>query len=172
MLFNSIPFAIFLPVVFLIYWSLQKSPLRFQNIFIIMASYFFYGWWDWRFLSLIIISSATDYFAGLLIHRSSTERGRKGFLLLSLAVNLGILAFFKYFDFFIMSFADLLGDLGIPSSVQTLRIILPIGISFYTFQTMSYTIDIYRRRMEPSRDAVSFFSFLSPAGAVFISDSC
>jgi len=161
MLFNSLPFAIFLPVVFLLYWSLQKAPLRFQNLFIIMASYFFYGWWDWRFLSLIIVSSATDYFAGLLIRSSSTDGRRKGFLIASLVVNLGILAFFKYFDFFAMSFADLLGDLGIPSSVHTLRIVLPIGISFYTFQTMSYTIDVYRRRMEPTRDAISFFAFVS-----------
>lgn len=161
MLFNSLPFVIFLPVVFLLYWSLQKAPLRFQNLFIIMASYFFYGWWDWRFLSLIIVSSATDYFAGLLIHSSRTDGRRKGILLASLAVNLGILAFFKYFNFFAASFADLLGNLGIPSDIHTLRIVLPIGISFYTFQTMSYTIDVYRRRMKPTRDAVSFFAFVS-----------
>jgi alginate O-acetyltransferase complex protein AlgI len=161
MLFNSVPFAIFLPAVFILYWSLQKAPLRLQNIFVILASYFFYGWWDWRFLGLIVVSSATDYFCGLLIHGSNGQARKKGFLLLSLLINLGLLGFFKYWGFFVESFAELLAGLGISQSIHTLKIVLPIGISFYTFQTLSYTIDIYRGRIKPTRDPFAFFAFVS-----------
>ena len=161
MLFNSFSFVIFLPIVFALYWSLQKTPLRLQNFFLLIASYVFYGWWDWRFLGLILVSSSTDYLCGILMHRSGTEKGRKSFLLLSLLINLSLLGFFKYFNFFVDSFADLLREIGINPDMHTLSIVLPVGISFYTFQTLSYTIDIYRRRIEPTTDVVSFFAFVA-----------
>ncbi len=161
MLFNSFSFAVFLPLALILYWSMQKAPLKMQNAFLIAASYLFYAWWDWRFLGLIVISSSTDYFCGMLIHGSATDRRRKGFLLLSLVINLGLLSFFKYFNFFVDSLAHLLSELGISQSIHTLRIILPVGISFYTFQTLSYTIDVFRRKIEPTRDPVAFFAFVS-----------
>jgi len=161
MLFNSVPFAIFLPLVFVLYWALNRWPLRWQNGFLVVASYLFYGWWDWRFLSLIAFSSLVDYVVGLRLARTETSRARNALLGVSLAVNLGLLGFFKYFDFFIDSFADLLGTVGLQASLPTLRVVLPVGISFYTFQTLSYTIDIYRRKLEPTADAVAFFAFVS-----------
>lgn len=162
MIFNSIAFAIFLPVVFIIYWSLSKSDLRKQNIFLLSASYFFYGFWDWRFLSLIVISSVIDYYIGLLIFNTKNNRSRKLYLISSVVFNLGLLGFFKYFNFFISSWIELLSLIGYQvKGISTLNIILPVGISFYTFQTMSYTIDIYRKKLTPTRDFISFAAFVS-----------
>jgi D-alanyl-lipoteichoic acid acyltransferase DltB (MBOAT superfamily) len=161
MLFNSIQFIIFLPTVFILYWFVFKNNLKFQNMLLLAASYLFYGWWDWRFLSLIIISSAVDYLVGLKLHTTNETRKRRFLLALSLTMNLGMLGFFKYFDFFRESFAELLTMAGFQVNAGTLNIILPVGISFYTFQTLSYTIDIYRRKIEPTANALAFFTFVS-----------
>ncbi len=161
MLFNSLAFALFLPLVFAAYWSIGSQRLRLQNLLLLAASYVFYGWWDWRFLSLIVISSAVDYAVGHRIADATDDRRRKLLLAISLAINLGFLGVFKYYDFFVVSMADLLGSVGVQANVHTLGIILPVGISFYTFQTLSYSIDIYRGKMEPSRDPVAFFAFVS-----------
>ncbi|HLF62368.1 MAG TPA: MBOAT family O-acyltransferase [Saprospiraceae bacterium] len=159
MLFNSFAFLVFLPIVFLIYWRIRN--LRVQNFFVIVASYVFYGWWDWRFLSLIIFSSLADYLLGLRLQQAEDLHRRKRWLWCSLIVNLGLLGTFKYFNFFIDSAALLLESLGFQAHLPTLRIVLPVGISFYTFQSLSYTIDIYRRKLEPTRDMIAFFAFVS-----------
>ncbi len=161
MLFNSIEFAVFLPVVFIIYWFLTARKLALQNFFLLLASYLFYGWWDWRFLSLILLSSMVDFLVGIGLGFSETRWKRRTLLGLSIAVNLGLLGFFKYFNFFAQSFADAFTLLGSPIDPARLYIILPVGISFYTFQTLSYSIDVYRRKMEPSQDIVSFFTFVA-----------
>ena len=158
MLFNSLEFLVFLPIVLVVYYALAH---RAQNIWLLLASYGFYGAWDYRFLSLIAISTVVDYFVALAISESNDESRRKRFLLLSLFTNLGILGFFKYFDFFIGSLAELLATIGFQVHMPTLRIVLPVGISFYTFQTLSYTIDVYRRQMEPTRDFGSFALFVA-----------
>jgi alginate O-acetyltransferase complex protein AlgI len=160
MLFNSLAFAIFLPVVFALFWSLN-GRLRLQNMLLLAASYLFYGWWDWRFLLLIVASSSVDYVAAILIGATENPRRRKQLLLVSIGVNLGILGFFKYFDFFIQSFTDLVRLAGFHADPWTLRIILPVGISFYTFQTLSYTVDVYRRDMEATRDWLAFFTYVA-----------
>jgi D-alanyl-lipoteichoic acid acyltransferase DltB (MBOAT superfamily) len=161
MLFNSIDFAIFLPLVFIVYWLLQNHGLKWQNALLLVSSYIFYGWWDWRFLSLIIFSSFIDYFLGLSIAKSDVKRKRKLFLILSLVVNLGFLGFFKYYNFFAQNFADAFTFFGQSIEPSRLNIILPVGISFYTFQTLSYTIDVYRKKLEPTRDIIAFFAFVS-----------
>ena len=161
MLFNSIEFAIFFPLIFVIYWLVFSKNIKYRNIFIICASYFFYGMWDWRFLSLIIISSLTDYLIGFKIHASEDDKSRKAFLLLSIIINIGILGFFKYFNFFTDSLLSLFELFGWTYSYERLSIILPVGISFYTFQTLSYTLDIYRKRLIPTKDITSFFAFVS-----------
>ncbi len=161
MLFNSIDFAIFLPVVFLIYWFVTNHNLRLQNAFLVLVSYIFYGWWDWRFLSLIVFSSLVDYYVGLRLSRLEDPVRRKRFFLLSIFVNLGLLGFFKYYNFFAESFAEAFTFFGSEINSRTLNIVLPVGISFYTFQTMSYTIDVYRRQLEPTRDISAFFAFVS-----------
>lgn len=161
MLFNSIEFALFLPIVFIIYWLLTSKNLRIQNILILISSYIFYGWWDWRFLSLIAFSSFADYFIGLNLYKTNTLTRRKLLLWLSIIINIGLLGFFKYYNFFVQSFSEAFTLLGKPIEARTLKIILPVGISFYTFQTLSYTIDIYRKKLKPSNDIISFFAFVS-----------
>ena len=158
MLFNSFEFAIFFPIVFALYLVLGHTG---RNRMLLVASYVFYGWWDWRFLSLIILSTLTDYYCGLRIGEAVDETRRKFFLTVSVCMNLGILGFFKYFDFFLENFKALLTSLGVATNLDTLGIILPVGISFYTFQTMSYTIDIYRREMEPTHRFFDFALFVS-----------
>ena len=161
MLFNSLIFPIFLVAAFAIYWLLARAPLKVQNLFLIGASYLFYGWWDPRFLSLIFVSSLVDYVVGRVLAKETRPGRRKTLLTVSLLTNLGILGFFKYFNFFIDSFVELLALVGIEAHVTTLRIILPVGISFYTFQTLSYTIDIYRKKIDHTEDAIAFFAFVS-----------
>ena len=161
MLFNSFTFMIFLPVVFLLYWFVFRK-LRWQNLFILVASYVFYGWWDWRVLILIVITSASSFFSGLLIKRNEGRRAvQRAVSAANIVLNLGILAVFKYFNFFADSLAALLGLFGVTADWPTMNIILPVGISFYTFQALSYSIDVYARRLEPTRDAIAFFSFIS-----------
>lgn len=161
MLFNSIEFAIFMPVVFGLYWFVTQRNLKIQNALLLVASYVFYGWWDWRFLSLIVFSSFVDYFVGVRLGKTEDKVKRKALLLVSILVNLGFLGFFKYFNFFAESFADAFTLLGQPIQPSRLNIILPVGISFYTFQTLSYSIDVYKRKLQPTSDIVAFFAFVS-----------
>jgi D-alanyl-lipoteichoic acid acyltransferase DltB (MBOAT superfamily) len=160
MLFNSVDFAIFLPFVFLIYWGLSKN-VKIQNLFLLGASYFFYGWWDWRFLSLVLFCSIINYIAGLLMMKTDKQKRRKIILVVCCCVSFGVLGIFKYYDFFVTSFADSFRLIGIQLHVKTLQLILPVGISFYTFHTLSYTIDVYRRKFESTKDIISFFLFVS-----------
>lgn len=160
MLFNSIDFALFLPLVFFLYWKVFNRSIRVQNIFLLIASSVFYAWWDWRFLSLVFISAAVDFHVGRAMERSETPRSRKLLLALSLATNLGMLGFFKYYDFFVVNFNEAFTLLGMPVGLRTLSLVLPVGISFYTFQTLSYTIDLYRRNIKASQDPVAFSSFV------------
>jgi alginate O-acetyltransferase complex protein AlgI len=161
MLFNSLTFAIFLPLVFALYWGVAVRNLRLRNAFLVVASYVFYGWWDWRFLSLIILSSVIDYTVGIGLGKTDDAWRRKWLLGTSVVANLGILGVFKYLGFFAESLQGCLGALGMKASFPSLHIILPVGISFYTFQTMSYTIDVYRRKLEPTRDIAAFLAFVS-----------
>jgi alginate O-acetyltransferase complex protein AlgI len=161
MLFNSIEFALFLPIVFSLYWIIGHKNIKKQNLLIIVASYFFYGWWDWRFLSLIIVSSSADFLIGLALIKRNDLNSRKILLVVSIIINLGVLGFFKYCNFFIDSFQRVFTFFGSNVSGYSLNIILPVGISFYTFQTLSYTIDIYRRKTLPTRDPIAFFAFVS-----------
>ena len=159
MLFNSLQFALFLPVVFLVYWLLRRS-LRWQNLFVVAASYLFYGWWDPRFLLLIAFTSLCSYFSGLAIERERERQARgKGWMWANVVVNLLVLGVFKYYDFFAQSFADVF--LGGQADGLLLRVVLPVGISFYTFQALSYTIDVYKRTVNATRDAVAFFAYVS-----------
>lgn len=161
MLFNSIEFAIFLPIVFLLYWYVFQRNLKLQNLFILAASYLFYGWWDWRFLSLVVFSSFVDFFVGLALKNEEKQSKRKLFLLISIVINLGLLGFFKYYNFFVDSFVDAFTLFGKQLNVSSLRIILPVGISFYTFQTMSYSIDVYKRELKPTSDIIAFLAFVT-----------
>jgi alginate O-acetyltransferase complex protein AlgI len=161
MLFNSIEFAIFLPIIFILYWLIAYRSPKAQNLLLVFASYIFYAWWDWRFLSLIFFSSFVDYFVGTGLSNTNDVKKRQTLLWISVLVNLGFLGFFKYFNFFSESFAQAFTLMGNPINASRLNIILPVGISFYTFQTLSYSIDVYRRKLEPTRDIVSFFAFVS-----------
>lgn len=161
MLFNSLDFALFLPLVFALYWIIGAKRIRIQNFLILVSSYIFYGWWDWRFLSLIFLSSVVDYTVGLGIHSSTSKVRSRALLAFSLVFNLGLLITFKYYNFFIESFTDAFSVIGMSMNPSTIKIILPVGISFYTFQTLSYSIDIYRKQLKPTKDIVAFFAFVS-----------
>ena len=165
MLFNSIQFAIFLPIVFLFYWFVfdqfirkSKHQLRLQNAFVVVASYVFYGWWDWRFLLLIIFTSLCSWGSGWLIGKAASKKKAKTWMWLNIILNLGILALFKYYDFFVTEFAKLF---HVSTDGLLLKVILPVGISFYTFQALSYSIDVYRGKIEPTKDIIAFFAFIS-----------
>ena len=160
MSFVSISFAFFLPVVFALYWLLARW-LTWQNFFIVLASYVFYGWWDWRFLLLIFLTSLSSYVSGLLIDGCSNQRYRKSMATANIVFNLAILAFFKYYNFFGDSLQDALAVVGWHLDMPTLCIILPVGISFYTFQSLSYTIDVFRGKMQATKNVVAFFAFIS-----------
>ena len=162
MLFNSIEFLLFFPTIFILYWFVFNKNLKYQNSLILASSYVFYGWWDHRFLSLIFLSTIVDYVIGLNISNQSSKKKQKLLLWGSVLFNLSVLGFFKYYNFFVDSWVELFSSVGYEiKSVWTLNIILPVGISFYTFQTMSYTIDIYRKKLEPTKDFISFASFVS-----------
>lgn len=163
MLFNSIDFAIFLPIVFLCYWYVFRQKVRLQNLLLLVASYFFYGLWDWRFLFLILASTIVDFFVGIYIARNNENpKNAKFWLYVSILFNLSLLGFFKYYNFFVESFTDMFQLFGYTiKSVWTLKIILPVGISFYTFQTMSYSLDIYYKRISPTRNFLNFAAFVS-----------
>lgn len=161
MLFPSFAFLVFLPLVFLAYWYVFARKLWLQNGFILVASYVFYGWWDWRFLGLLFVSSMGDFLLGRAIEGAMGHGARKRWLLLSLVLNLGLLAIFKYFNFFMDGMHDLLRAVGLQPDLPTLRLLLPVGISFYTFQSLSYTIDVYRGQLKATRDPIAFLAFVS-----------
>jgi D-alanyl-lipoteichoic acid acyltransferase DltB (MBOAT superfamily) len=163
MFFNSIDFAIFLPIFFILYWFLTAKNLKLQNLLIVVASYIFYGWWDYRFLALIVFSTLVDYIIGLLIWKDSKKGGKNKFyyLLTSIFVNVGFLGFFKYYNFFVDNFISAFSFFGHEFGSTSLSIILPVGISFYTFQTMSYTIDIYKGKLNPTKNFIGFAAFVS-----------
>ncbi len=161
MLFPSFAFLVFLPVVYLLYWYIFNRERRLQNAFVLLASYVFYGWWDWRFLGLLLVSSLGDYALAIAIDRTSAQRQRKALLITSLVVNLGVLATFKYFNFFRDGLADIMLAMGLQPDLPTLHLVLPVGISFYTFQSLSYTIDVYRGQLRATRDPVEFLAFVS-----------
>ena len=159
MLFNSLPFAVFLPIVFAVYWALRNS-LRSQNVMLLVASYVFYGWWDARFLSLIVASTVVDYLLGQYLAVATNALKRKLLLTASMIFNLGLLGVFKYYNFFMENFMEIANSVGLHTNPILLKIALPVGISFYTFQTMSYTIDIYRKQLDPTKDFIAFAAFV------------
>ena len=160
MLFNSIDFVLFLPLVFTLYWFVFSKNLKIQNLLVVVVSYIFYGWWDWRFLSLIAFSTIVDFTIGNLLGKEKATSKRKLYLWTSILVNLGFLGIFKYYNFFLDSFVNAFSFFGKEISVGSLSIILPVGISFYTFQTLSYTIDIYKKQLEPTKDFIAFSAFV------------
>lgn len=162
MLFNSLEFFIFLAIIFSLYWKVFKKSLKAQNILILFASYIFYAWWDWKFLSLILLSTIVDYLVGIKIDSFNERSVRRKWLWVSIIFNVGLLGFFKYYDFFVDSWVDMFSMFGYNiKSTWTLRVILPVGISFYTFQTMSYSFDIYYNKLKPTKDFFSFAAFVS-----------
>lgn len=161
MLFNSVEFLLFLPIVFLLYWYVFR-PLQWQNLFVVVASYVFYGWWDWRFLILIAFTTLCSYVSGILLERAEGKRTRQKWIsAANIIINLSILGVFKYYDFFGENFTALFRLFGMEADWVTLNIILPVGISFYTFQALSYTIDVYQHRIKPTHDITAFFAFIS-----------
>lgn len=161
MLFNSIQFAIFLPVVFVLYWFVTGKSLRWQNILLLVASYFFYACWDYRFLFLLMFSTLLDYFTGLKMHDAPDRKGKRFWFWTSVIVNLGFLAVFKYYNFFADSFAEMMSQFGMQIDPWTIQVILPVGISFYTFHGLSYVIDIYYDRIPAERNFVEYAVFVS-----------
>jgi len=162
MLFNSISFAIFLPIVFGLYWFVFNRSLKLQNMLLLLSSYYFYSCWDWRFLFLLAFSTFLDYYSGLKIHNSQSERWRRAWLIISVGINLGFLGYFKYYNFFAQSFADMmLRAFHYQLNLSTLNVLLPIGISFYTFHGLSYVFDIYNRKITPSTNFVQYSLFVS-----------
>lgn len=161
MLFNSLDFAVFLPIVFILYWLIPAKNNQFRNALLVIASAVFYGWWDWRFLGLIFFSISVDYFVGLRIAEEKLLFKRKLFLWISIGTNVGLLAVFKYYNFFAANFVAAFSFLGQEIEPGMLHIILPVGISFYTFQTLSYSIDIYRKKAEPTNNFIAFAAFVS-----------
>ncbi|WP_422859627.1 MBOAT family O-acyltransferase [Flagellimonas sp. S174] len=161
MLFNSIDFAVFLPIVFLLYWFVTHKNIKHQNLLILVASYVFYGWWDWRFLSLIAFSTLIDFSIGRKLEIEEKQINRKFLLWTSIVVNLGFLGFFKYYNFFLENFITTFSFFGYELRASSLNIILPVGISFYTFQTLSYTIDVYKGKIKPTKDIIAFGAFVS-----------
>ena len=161
MVFDSIEFAVFLPIVFALFWLVGSKKIIFQNILLVFSSYVFYAWWDWRFLFLIVFSTCIDYFLGILLNAEKEKPRRRFYLYLSVGLNLGLLVGFKYFNFFIENFVAAFTLFGFRLNPYTLNVVLPIGISFYTFQTMSYTIDVYKGRIKATKNFVAFAAFVS-----------
>ena len=161
MLFNSIDVAVFLPIVFVLYWFVFSKSIKLQNLLIVFASYVFYGWWDWRFLTLILFSTLVDFTVGIKLSKENQKSKRRLLLLTSVLVNLGFLGLFKYYNFFLDNFTNAFTVLGYNFDGHSLSIILPVGISFYTFQTLSYTIDVYRKNLNPTKDIIAFTAFVS-----------
>ena len=160
MLFNSLNFAIFLPIVFLLYWFVFEKKLKFQNMLLLVSSYIFYGFWDWRFLFLLAFSTLLDYCCALKIAENKNESARKFWFWISIIVNIGFLGVFKYYDFFAVSFAETISYFGLQVNITTLNLILPVGISFYTFHGLSYIIDVYKKRIKPEKNIIDYSLFV------------
>ena len=161
MLFNSLKYLFFLPIVFILYWLLNNKKLQYQNLFLLIISYFFYSCWDWRFLFLLIFSTALDYYTGIKMYEAKNIVNKRTWFWLSISINLGFLGVFKYYNFFANSFAEALSSAGFQTNFWTLQVILPIGISFYTFHGLSYVIDIYKDRIEPEKNIINYSLFVS-----------
>ena len=161
MLFNTINFAIFLPIVFILYWFVSNKNLKIQNLLLLVSSYVFYAFWDWRFLFLLIFSTLLDYFTGIKMSEAQNQRKKKFWFWLSILVNLGFLGIFKYYNFFAASFAEAISHFGLKVDPWTLKVILPVGISFYTFHGLSYVIDIYKNKIKAERNFIDYSVFVS-----------
>ncbi|UKB83369.1 MBOAT family protein [Chryseobacterium sp. MEBOG06] len=161
MLFNSIQFVLFLQIVFLLYWFVTNKNLRLQNLLLLIASYFFYACWDWRFLFLLMFSTLLDYFTGLKMQHAENQKRKRFWFWLSITVNLGFLGIFKYYNFFAESFTEAISHIGLQVNPWTLKVILPVGISFYTFHGLSYVIDIYKNRIKAEKNFVDYAVFVS-----------
>ncbi len=161
MLFNSVSFAFFLPAIFFLYWFVCRKELKIQNALLLVASYFFYACWDWRFLFLLAFSTALDYYTGLKMEGAKSRQHKRGWLVLSVAINLGFLGLFKYYDFFAESFSEFLSGFGLQVHPATLQVILPVGISFYTFHGLSYVLDIYRDKIKAEKNVIDYAVFVS-----------
>jgi D-alanyl-lipoteichoic acid acyltransferase DltB (MBOAT superfamily) len=161
MLFNSINFAIFLPIVFILYWFVTNKSLKYQNLLLLVSSYFFYACWDWRFMFLLIFSTLLDYFTGIKMSEAQNQNLKKFWFWLSISINLGFLGVFKYYNFFANSFAEAISNIGFHVNPWTLKVILPIGISFYTFHGLSYVIDIYKDRIKAEKNFIEYSVFVS-----------
>lgn len=163
MLFNSFEYLLFLPIVFLLYWYVFNKSVRLQNLFVVVVSYIFYGWWNWHFLLLIAFTTICSYLSGLAIMRDRRFGGGKSklFAWANVIINLVILGIYKYYNFFVESFMEAFASLGVTLEMSTLRLVLPVGISFYTFQALSYTIDVYKQKIQPTKDVVAFVAFIS-----------
>ncbi|MRX66489.1 D-alanyl-lipoteichoic acid acyltransferase DltB, MBOAT superfamily [Flavobacterium resistens] len=161
MLFNSIDFAIFLPIIFILYWLIGKKSLQYQNILLLVSSYFFYAFWDWRFLFLLVFSTLLDYFTGLKMQNTLNPVTKRNWFWISISINLGFLAVFKYYNFFADSFAKAISNFGLHVNPWTLKVILPVGISFYTFHGLSYVIDIYKNRIKAEESFINYSVFVS-----------
>ena len=161
MFFNSINFAVFLPIVFILYWFVTNKNLKFQNILLLISSYFFYACWDWRFLFLLIFSTVLDYYTGIKMSDAKNQSSKKFWFWLSISVNLGFLGVFKYYNFFAASFANVIADFGMQVNPWTLKVILPVGISFYTFHGLSYVIDIYKDCIKAEKNFIDYSVFVS-----------
>lgn len=161
MTFASIEYITFLPVVFLLYWIVCRRNKNLQNGLIVLASLFFYGFWDWRFLGLLLVTAFSTYFAAILLNRVTNDRKRWWISFGTIVLNLGILFGFKYFNFFVQAFVDSFSLFGKELSVSTLKIILPVGISFYTFTALSYSIDVYQRKVEATKDVLAYLAYVT-----------
>ena len=161
MTFQSLEYLIFLPVVFILYWTLFRGSKKLLNGLIVVASLVFYGWWDWRFLGLLLLTAFSTFFAGMWMGRTDDEKKRKWINIGAIVLNIGILFFFKYFNFFVQSFADAFSLFGAEMNVHTLKILLPVGISFYTFSALSYSIDVYQRKVEPTHDLLAYLAYVT-----------
>ena len=160
MTFQSLEYLVFLPVVFILYWTVCRSSKVLQNGLVVAASLVFYGWWDWRFLGLLLLTALSTFFSGWWMGQTEERNRRKWFLTGAIVLNIGILFFFKYYNFFVQAFVDAFSLMGKEVSGSTLKILLPVGISFYTFTALSYTIDVYQRKVEPTRDLLAYLSYV------------
>ena len=161
MLFNTIQFSIFLPIVYILYWFVINKKLNAQNSLLLLASYFFYACWDWRFLFLLVFSTILDYYTGLKMYNSKNKKNKTFWFWLSISINLGFLGIFKYYNFFAESFTELISKFGINLTPSSLNIILPVGISFYTFHGLSYVIDIRKNRIKAENNFIDYSVFVS-----------
>lgn len=160
MTFQSLEYLIFLPVVFLCYWTVCRNNRTLQNGLIVVSSLVFYGWWDWRFLGLLFVTAISTFLTGWWLGKTDNQQKRKTLLVGTIVLNVGILFYYKYFNFFVQAFVDAFSLLGTDMSVSTLKVLLPVGISFYTFTALSYSIDVYQRKVEPTKDILSYMAYV------------